>query len=69
MLFTSFFFADDMLDACLEVLEDVCDFFWKYFIVFQVCKGNPIDLFLVMLVVKLLAVRLHQVIEANLMTV
>ena len=69
MLFTSFFFADDMLDTCLEVLEDVCDFLWKNFIVLQVCQGNPIDLFLVMLVVKLLAVRLHQVIEANLMTV
>ena len=62
------FFADDMLNTYLEVLEDVCDFLWKNFIVFQVCQGNPIDLFLLMLVVKLLAVRFHQVIEANLMT-
>lgn len=69
MLFTSFFFANDMLDACLEVLEDVCDFLWENSVVFQVCQGNPIDLFLLMLVVKLLAVRFHQVIEANLMTV
>ena len=53
------FFTDDMLDACLEVLEDVCDFLWKNFVIFQVCQGNPIDSFLVMLVVKLLAVRLH----------
>ena len=69
MLFTSFFFTDDLLDTCLEVLEDMCNFLWKNFIVFQVCQGNPIDLFLLMLVVKLLAVRLHQVIEANLMTI
>ena len=59
MLFTSFFFADDMLDACLEVLEDVCNFLWKNFVVFQVCQGNPIDLFLVMLVIKLLAAWFH----------
>ena len=59
MLFTSFFFTDDMLDACLEVLEDVCNFLWKNFVVFQVCQGNPIDLFLVMLVIKLLAAWFH----------
>ena len=69
MLFTSFFFTDDLLDTCLEVLEDMCNFLWKNFIVFEVCQGNPMDLFLLMLVVKLLAVRLHQITEANLMTI